>query len=956
MENDQESILDEEDFSSLLKKGFTKGKLNIQYQERLSRAFHFPYQKAYPIQLELMNAIVETIQNRKVSVFESPTGTGKTFSLLCGTGTWLMEQSKQSRERQQLSGEIYHAQDEYENEKKRTWENANTIPKVKNEFDFDVSNISFKYEQGEKRSHPFLENEEESRNKKMNLHWLENREGDCHDEIREQEANKEESIAFISLQDQDMHECDPDGYGARASHESFVPQIIFTTRTHSQIEQFIRELRTTFFGQWHESYESQDTTNGKGSNPKSIPLRTVSFASRKQLCINDDVQNIRKTQGMDSMNEECLEMRRNRSKLKHMENNKNTYDESDQMKSQFNVTKTCGFMPRTKKRDEEIDEATKDYIKAVHQRPRDIEELVELGESMNVCPYFGAREAAKDAQLITMTYDLLLNASTRKAIGISIRESIIIIDEAHNIIEKILRINSPVITSEKVRHAIFRIDQYVQKTKDVEKSHLSIKFKPLLKILQRFDHYCTNNISKEGKCMTPIEFMLNSGGIVDHFIVLEIEEWLSEGEVDFKDREAPAIMIVIEGDNEMEKKMKQLQSYKHLMRLALRSIQAFLLLLTDQGLEGRIHLPDPKPNKEKNGEKEEEEEEKVKVKEEAEEKKVKEEEEEEKKKKWSLKYQLLDPTEIFREIVDQARCVILAGGTMRPLSDFTHQLFPQLNPNRFTFFSCSHIVPKENLTFAITSKSASGAKLEYTYNNRSLPAVLYELMDMLIRLSEVIPHGIVVFLPSYEYLKDLKKFWNMEPDLRNRLEARKEVSFEEKESKEVNEILKKYTDAIDHFDRPFQEPKKKGGLLFAVMKAKLSEGINFKDNIGRAVIVVGMSYPHPEDPELVQRQKFIQRLHVRLAKENHLLPPLGTDPNSAGKELNTNSCMKSVNQSIGRVIRHQNDYAAIILLDSRYEWTKHQTRLPLWIRRSQYQHKNFGELISKLEAFFRPRD
>lgn len=64
---------------------------------------------------------------------------------------------------------------------------------------------------------------------------------------------------------------------------------------------------------------------------------------------------------------------------------------------------------------------------------------------------------------------------------------------------------------------------------------------------------------------------------------------------------------------------------------------------------------------------------------------------------------------------------------------------------------------------------------------------------------------------------------------------------------------------------------------------------------------------------------------------------------------------RAVNQAIGRVIRHKNDYGAILLCDLRFNQARQKSQLSSWIQGHLKvpQHNSFGPLIAEVSRFFR---
>ena len=842
-------------------------------EQKLTRDYHHPY-KAYDIQNDLMNIIYACIDEGKIGILESPTGTGKSLSLICASLTWLRDYQEKTLQgqvsKEDVSNEpawvVEYARDEMQKaaskqrsalearletvrakELRQKQQYESDGPEVKrprvhkDKVTMDLSDVD-EFELTEYTS----DNEQKPN---VAVH---------HDpcstglSLESQKLMEELGLVFQSSKDEDLLPMDE-------------IKIFFCSRTHSQLTQFVQELRRVKLPEptWLIKNDDVDTDKQLGS----VSIKHLPLGSRKQLCINSEVSRLGTVQ---AINERCLDLQ-----------------QPDTPKGQ-----KCVFLPSKEK--ETLVNDFRDYTLA---KVRDIEDLGRSGERIGTCPYYASRAAIKPSEIVTLPYPLLLQKSTRKALDLSLKGHVVIIDEAHNLMDSITNIHSIAVTRSQLKRCREQIGCYLQKFRNRLKGKNRVYVAQVVRLLDSISAYLDTRTEGAASAEGIVEIAdLMAGKGVDQINLYKLVHYLHESKLA---RKVEGYVVHAEHDT-MTKDTKLQAKSSSSTTSVLTHVQSFIETLTNPASEGRFFYGPDDQNE------------------------------------LCLKYMLLDPTFHFREIVEEARAVILAGGTMSPMDDYTQHLFAYAEPSRIQTFSCGHIIPQENLLALPIPKGIGGRDFDFTFERRSLPATIENLGSSLIEISTVTPDGLIVFFPSYAYLDEVMTSWKSQT-IWTRLQTLKPI-FQESKSAGVDMTLASYSEAI---------AKGKGGLLLSVIGGKLSEGINFSDALGRGVVVVGMPYPNVHTAQWKAKLEYIER-------STRTRSGSAEEGKAAARGFVENSCMRAVNQSIGRAIRHRGDYASIVLLDKRYRNERIMEKLPAWIRQgiSDQGRPDIEDARNRLKSFF----
>lgn len=309
------------------------------------------------------------------------------------------------------------------------------------------------------------------------------------------------------------------------------------------------------------------------------------------------------------------------------------------------------------------------------------------------------------------------------------------------------------------------------------------------------------------------------------------------------------------------------------------------------------------------------------------------------------------------------------------MSDYSDYLLSYLPPSRITTLSCGHVIPPSNLLACPVSTGPSGAPFDFTFEKRNAASTIADLGAALLSFVACIPDGVVVFFPSYAYLDRCINVWRRtaapESQAKNMFDALAAVKpvFHESKSKAAATPARTTTTSSSAPPAPAPDANKnsttdtvlaayttavttgggRGALLLAVVGGSLSEGINFSDGLGRGVAVVGLPFPPAHSAEWKARMGHV----ARKVREKGGSAEAGK---AAAREFYENACMRAVNQCVGRAIRHRGDYAAILLVDRRYEGERIRRKLPGWIRGSLRGGMGVEGVGRELGKFFGGRE
>eukprot|EP00178_Gracilaria_changii_P009709 TRINITY_DN281_c0_g1_i1.p1 TRINITY_DN281_c0_g1~~TRINITY_DN281_c0_g1_i1.p1 ORF type:complete len:1089 (-),score=141.80 TRINITY_DN281_c0_g1_i1:4326-7592(-) len=678
----------------------------------------------------------------------------------------------------------------------------------------------------------------------------------------------------------------------RANAHLAAPRIIYASRTHSQLAQAIKELKQTVYK----------------------PSMSI-LASRDQFCVHP----ISDSLSGPRLNSMCRRITQKRQCRFHIPiaSTRPYENQSEQLVSKM---QQAGVM--------------------------DIEELREFGKSQCACPWFLSRAAAQEegCEILFIPYNYLLDKTIRSTLEIDWSNDIVIIDEAHNLESICSESNSFDLTASLRSQCDAELSAILES--GIRPGGIVI---PALQHLEKTEQGLDALIGTENRELQEIRVLRNMLNTIEHFATSARLDRGQNGDVSFcvypggqiqqvlQENQGPTVdtyeLFVELLDRAMgrEAEISESSSQRGTQRSsgagssAMKVLQSAIRILFETRISKneqnfRTVVQESK-SKQAAGR--------------------------------TISYWCFKPALAMSSLRTlNLRCLLLTSGTLSPMDSFAAELgleFPVRLEN-------PHVVTRSQVWAGIIPTGPEvngirGGRLTSAYHARGEQSSI-ELGRTLIRIVSIVPDGLLVFFPSYGSLNYCVDVWRnfgpfpnkAKPSIWEHLLQKKRIVAEERDSSKSAAAILAHRTNVD---------SRLGSLLLAVCRGKVSEGIDFSDEYGRAVIITGLPYPSALDPKVVLKREFADKEAAAFCKHPiQLTYKKGSVKALNGSEWYTNQAVRAVNQAVGRAIRHRFDYGAIILCEERFQAKSLQSKVSKWIRPNLTVCPTFSAAEASLERFY----
>ncbi|KAI9156058.1 hypothetical protein H9P43_009168 [Blastocladiella emersonii ATCC 22665] len=862
----------------------------------------FPFD-AYPSQLSMMSKIIAALRAGSNALLESPTGSGKSLALLCATLAWRDAEVGRRRTAYEAEMAEYHV-------KVKAW--SERMAKVRKENGAGAAkasaaaaraargHVKVELESGsdwssdddflpEAKPKPPPRFAKDSDTAKRDIRAALHPVAPVVPALAAAAAAKKEpgTTAADPAAPAPAAAEDDDPYSPPKRPELVpVPRIYFGSRTHRQLAQVVQELR---------------------GNATYRPRMAV-LGSRNQYCVDKDVQRAA------NRNDACAA----------------AVD-----------SKSCRYFEGAR------------ALSMSRRLPAiwDVEDMRDLGLKSRGCPYFASRTLAETADLILCPYNYLLDPQIRASMGIKLDNAIVVLDEAHNVedvareaagseiediqlaalakeLADLIKFFGEMDEGDVIAHYVSGVPDYAVLLRLVEalQAFLADHVKSFQEVT--FDHKL-NVVNPD----TFVRHLGTSGVTLDTLVDVQAAlETVSACKADQRENS----MVQVISDPAFRLLGSLLLSLGNLFDP--RFTADFHVIAVERIVRANTGKTNGRstgagsrrsnnstiadctfpcfimsPDSELTCDMREE---------------------------WKHKMALwcMNPGVTFSALGKQAHSVLLTSGTLSPMGTFASELQADF-PIRL---EADHVIQLDQTWVgAVNSPELIG-----TYQQSETLEYQDAIGWAVVELARHVPHGMLVFAPSYAFLDKLINRWRL-TGAYDALERVKKVFTEPRAGKEAA-----FEDAINGFYEAVEESSQRerdvghwlggGALMFGVYRGKVSEGIDFSNNRARAVVCIGIPYPSVMDKK-VQLKKAYNDRH-RYARR--LL---------SGSEWYDIQAYRAINQALGRCIRHRNDWGALVLLDRRFATPKAQQGLSKWVRPRITVWNHLGAALENVVGFLEYR-